>query len=154
MWPYHCYSDAMCLCSLETIQSVMSASSDELGMDFNRAEWKYTRRRFVLNVDTNLFEAKHLSTGRLQRRRYWSYSGLLLNCNTAAVCSWFQNTDASKSVLFNTGPSPNCVERICHFKCLGLPLDDDLSWKTNTTALIKKAQQRLHTLTKELLVSF
>lgn len=45
---------------------------------------------------------------------------------------------------------------------LGLHLDDDLTWKTNTTALIKKSQQHLYFLrvlknkglAKELLVSF
>ncbi len=35
----------------------------------------------------------------------------------------------------------DCVERVSDFKFLGLHLGDDLTWKTNTTALIKKAQQ-------------
>lgn len=54
------------------------------------------------------------------------------------------------------------VERVSDFKLLGLHLGDDLSWKINTTAMIKKAQQQLNflrvlknnTLAKELLVSF
>lgn len=48
------------------------------------------------------------------------------------------------------------------FTFLGLYLDKNLTWKTNNTLLVKKAQQRLHflrvlknkALSKELLVSF
>ncbi len=38
------------------------------------------------------------------------------------------------------------VERVRSFKFLGIYLSDSLSWSTNTTAAIKKAQQRLHFL--------
>ena len=46
-------------------------------------------------------------------------------------------------------PSPlyinvECVERVESFKYLGVHLSADLSWSLNTTALVKKAQQRLH----------
>ncbi len=38
------------------------------------------------------------------------------------------------------------VEKVCSFKFLGIYLSDSLSWSTNTTAAVKKAQQRLHFL--------
>jgi len=37
--------------------------------------------------------------------------------------------------------SGDCVGRISTLRFLGLHLDDDPTWKTNATALIKKAQQ-------------
>ncbi len=56
----------------------------------------------------------------------------------------------------------DCVERASNFRFLGVHLDDNLTWSTNTTATIKKAQQRLYflrilrknQLTQKLLVSF
>lgn len=56
----------------------------------------------------------------------------------------------------------DCVERVSVFRFLGLHLGDELTWKANTTALIKEAQQRLHFLrilkknnmTEKLLVTF
>ncbi len=39
-----------------------------------------------------------------------------------------------------------CVERVSEFRFLGVHLRDDLTWNTNTTATIKKAQQRLYFL--------
>lgn len=55
-----------------------------------------------------------------------------------------------------------CVERVASFKFLGSHISEDVSWATNTSALIKKAQQRLHFLRvlrrhhleEKLLVSF
>lgn len=38
------------------------------------------------------------------------------------------------------------VERVSVFKFLGLHLGDEVTWKANTTALIKEAQQRVHFL--------
>ncbi|KAI4894208.1 hypothetical protein NFI96_007184 [Prochilodus magdalenae] len=38
------------------------------------------------------------------------------------------------------------VERVSHFKFLGVHLAEDLSWTTNTSHLVRKAQQRLHFL--------
>lgn len=38
----------------------------------------------------------------------------------------------------------DCVERVSVFRILSLHLEEDLSWKANATALVKKAQQRLH----------
>lgn len=39
-----------------------------------------------------------------------------------------------------------CVERVRTFKYLGTVISDDLSWSSNTTAVVKKAQQRIHFL--------
>ena len=54
------------------------------------------------------------------------------------------------------------VERVSDFSFLGTHIEEDLSWARNTTALLKKAQQRLYflrllkknKLKKKLLVSF
>ena len=58
--------------------------------------------------------------------------------------------------------SGDCVERASNFRFLGVHLDEDLTWSTNTSAIVKKAHQRLHflrvlrnnKLPQELLVSF
>ena len=58
--------------------------------------------------------------------------------------------------------SGDCVERAPNFRFLGVHLDEDLTWSTNTSAIVKKAHQRLHflrvlrnnQLPQELLVSF
>ena len=55
-----------------------------------------------------------------------------------------------------------CVERVSTFRYLGVNLEEDLTWRSNTTAIIKKAQQRLfflrtlrkYHLRQDLLVSF
>ncbi len=39
-----------------------------------------------------------------------------------------------------------CVERVHTFKFLGTVISDDLSWSPNITAVVKKAQQRIHFL--------
>ncbi|KAK0142389.1 hypothetical protein N1851_019833 [Merluccius polli] len=39
-----------------------------------------------------------------------------------------------------------CVERVHTFKFLGTHISEDLSWSANTTAVVKKAQMRLHFL--------
>ena len=54
------------------------------------------------------------------------------------------------------------VERAPNFRFLGVHLDDDLTWSTNTSATIKKAHQRLYflrvlrnnNLAQDLMVSF
>ncbi|XP_061844152.2 uncharacterized protein [Nerophis lumbriciformis] len=55
-----------------------------------------------------------------------------------------------------------CVERVSSLRFLGVHLEEDLSWRTNTTAIVKRAQQRLYFLRvlrnlhlrQDLLVSF
>lgn len=39
-----------------------------------------------------------------------------------------------------------CVERVFVFPFLGIHIEEGLSWRANTTAIIKKAQQRLYFL--------
>ena len=54
------------------------------------------------------------------------------------------------------------MERVSSFRFLGVNIQDNLKWKTNTTTVVKKAQQRLHFLRvlrsyhlrQDLLVSF
>ena len=38
------------------------------------------------------------------------------------------------------------LERVSSFKLLGLWIDDDLKWKTNTEYIVKNAAKRLHFL--------
>ena len=40
----------------------------------------------------------------------------------------------------------DCVERVSTFKFLGTHISEDISWSANTSAVVKKAQQRLHFL--------
>lgn len=54
------------------------------------------------------------------------------------------------------------MERVAAFKFLGVTIEEDLTWSANTTALVKKAQQRMYFLRllkknhlcEKLLVSF
>lgn len=39
-----------------------------------------------------------------------------------------------------------CVERVQSMRFLGVQISEDLSWTANTTAVVKRAQQRLHFL--------
>ena len=66
------------------------------------------------------------------------------------------NTTKTKEIIldFRKGradPAPlyihgDCVERVHSIRFLGVQMSDDLSWTANTTAVVKKAQQRLHFL--------
>ncbi|XP_066531611.1 semaphorin-4A-like [Hoplias malabaricus] len=40
----------------------------------------------------------------------------------------------------------DCVERVPSFRFLGMHISEDLTWTTNTTAVVRKAQQRLYFL--------
>ena len=89
-----------------------------------------------------------------------------------AVNNLALNTSKTKEVIIdyrrkdNTIPplviSGDAVERAPSFRFLGVHLDEDLTWGTNTSAITKKAHQRLHflrvlrnnKLPQELLVSF
>ncbi len=66
------------------------------------------------------------------------------------------NTSKTKELFLDfrrcrTEPAPlfingDCVERVHTFKFLGVHISNDMSWSANTSATIKKAQQRLHFL--------
>lgn len=42
--------------------------------------------------------------------------------------------------------SRDCVENVAAFKFLGVTVEEDLTWSANTTALVKKAQERMYFL--------
>ena len=66
------------------------------------------------------------------------------------------NTIKTKEVIMDfrrhrADPAPlhingDCVERVSTFKFLGTHISEDISWSANTSAVVKKAQQRLHFL--------
>uniref|UniRef100_A0A8C7XV90 Reverse transcriptase domain-containing protein n=1 Tax=Oryzias sinensis TaxID=183150 RepID=A0A8C7XV90_9TELE len=68
----------------------------------------------------------------------------------------------NKTVIQPLSIGGDCVERVAAFKLLGVTIEQDLTWGANTTALVKKAQQRLYflrllkknKLSEKLLVSF
>lgn len=55
----------------------------------------------------------------------------------------FRKNKADHAPLYINGV---CVERVQNFRFLGTIISADLSWTANTTATVKKAQQRLHFL--------
>ena len=55
----------------------------------------------------------------------------------------FRRNRAAPAPLYINGEG---VERVQSFKFLGVHISADLSWSVNTSALVKKAQQRLHFL--------
>ena len=55
----------------------------------------------------------------------------------------FRRNRAVPAPLYING---ECVEQVETFKFLGVHISANLSWSANTTALVKKAQQRLHFL--------
>ena len=87
-------------------------------------------------------------------------NNLLLNqLKTREVIIDFRRKKTAIQPLLIDG---GCVERVAAFCFLGVHIQEDLSWRTNTTAIIKKAQQRLYFLRvlrnyhlrEELLVTF
>lgn len=53
------------------------------------------------------------------------------------------NTDKTKQLILNPPTTPP-VERADSYRFLGLQVKPELRWTHNTTATVKKAQQRLH----------
>ncbi|XP_059807146.1 uncharacterized protein LOC132381625 isoform X4 [Hypanus sabinus] len=64
------------------------------------------------------------------------------------------NTAKTKELIINFGKSQDdeyapvfingdTVERVSSFRFLGIHISEDLTWSTNTTTIVKKAQQRL-----------
>ncbi len=73
-----------------------------------------------------------------------SANNLTLNTTkTKEIILDFRRHRANPAPLYING---DCVERVQTFKFLGTIISADLKWSANTTAVIKKAQQRLHFL--------
>ena len=97
----------------------------------------------------------------VQRLTTWCVdNNLALNtAKTQEIIIDFRKHSADPAPLHIHG---DCVERVPTFKFLGIHITEELSWSTNTTATVKKAQQRLHflrllrknKLRQKLLVSF
>ena len=81
----------------------------------------------------------------VRRLSEWcSVNNLTLNTTkTKELILDFRKNSADPAPLFLNG---DCVERVHSFRFLGVHISDDLSWTTNTTAVVRKAQQRLHFL--------
>ena len=89
----------------------------------------------------------HPSTYRdeVNRLAGWcSEHNLLLNTSkTKEMVIDFRKQKGEPAPLSING---DCVQRVSSFKFLGIHLAEDLSWTTNTSAVVKKARQRLHFL--------
>ena len=73
-----------------------------------------------------------------------SANNLPLNTTkTKEIILDFRKGRADPATLYIHG---DCVERVSSIRFLGVQLSEDLSWTANTTAAVKKAQQRLHFL--------
>lgn len=69
---------------------------------------------------------------------------LILNSSkTKELIINFRRNSADPTPLYING---DCVERVLDYKFLGTYISSDLTWTRNTTAAVKKAQQRLHFL--------
>ncbi len=79
----------------------------------------------------------------VQKLSEWcSVNNLILNTTkTKELTRDFRKHNKNLQPLFVNG---ECVERVHSFKFLGIHITDCLSWSTNTSAVVKKAQQRLH----------
>ncbi len=98
-------------------------------------------------------EVKMLST-------WCTTSNLILNISRTKelIVNFRRNKSDIQPIYINWG----AVERVSDFRFLGTYTKEDLTWTTNTTSLLKKAQQRLYylrtlrknSLIEELSVSF
>ncbi len=80
----------------------------------------------------------------LRLSEWCALNNLALNISkTKELILDFRRNKAAPAPLYING---ECVERVESFKFLGVHISADLSWAANTTALVKKAQQRLHFL--------
>ena len=81
----------------------------------------------------------------VQRLVEWcAANNLTLNTiKTKEVIMDFRRHRADPAPLHING---DCVERVSTFKFLGTHISEDISWSANTSAVVKKAQQRLHFL--------
>jgi len=81
----------------------------------------------------------------VQRLSTWR-SDNNLALNTAKTKEIIMDFRRKRTELLPLHISGERVERVHMFRFLGVQISDDLSWTHNITAVIKKAQQRLHFL--------
>lgn len=80
----------------------------------------------------------------LRLSEWCAYNNLALNISkTKELILDFRRNKAAPAPLYINGES---VVQVESFKFLGVHISADLSWTANTSALVKKAQQRLHFL--------
>ncbi|MCP4487325.1 MAG: DUF1891 domain-containing protein [Gammaproteobacteria bacterium] len=80
----------------------------------------------------------------LKLEEWCAYNNLALNTSkTKELILDFRRNRDDPAPLYING---ELVERVDSFKFLGVHISADLSWSNNTSALVKKAQQRLHFL--------
>lgn len=120
---------------------------------------KYADDTTVIGLVTNDNECAYRE--EVQRLLSWcSDNNLSLNTKkTKELIIDFTRRGGGHVPLLINGET---VERVTSFKFLGVHMSEDTSWTANTTALVKKAQQRLYflrslrkvKLNKDLLVTF
>ncbi|RXN23579.1 RNA-directed DNA polymerase from mobile element jockey-like protein [Labeo rohita] len=80
----------------------------------------------------------------LKLATWCSENNLALNTKkTKEIIVDFRRHSTDLAPLYING---ECVERVHTFRFLGVFISDNISWTVNTTAIIKKAQQRLYFL--------
>uniref|UniRef100_A0AAQ6IK40 Alkylated DNA repair protein AlkB homologue 8 N-terminal domain-containing protein n=1 Tax=Anabas testudineus TaxID=64144 RepID=A0AAQ6IK40_ANATE len=97
----------------------------------------------------------------IQRLVGWCEDNNLV-LNTSKTKEVIVDFRRKKSDLQSIVINGECVKRVPSFKYLGVHIDKDLQWSSNTAEVMKKAQQRLHflrilrrvNLKRELLVAF
>ncbi|KAI4905570.1 hypothetical protein NFI96_009239, partial [Prochilodus magdalenae] len=124
------------LYSLYTYDCVATSSSTTIV--------KFADDTVVLGLISNNDERAYLE--EMKHLEVWCQdNNLLLNVNKTKElivdCSIKQERNYHPVVI-----DGNAVERVDSFKYLGVPISEDLSWSCHTTALVKKAQQRLYHL--------
>lgn len=75
-----------------------------------------------------------------QQLSMWSRENLVLN--TTKTIEPIMDLKKKKPGLHPVLINGDCAEKLSDFRFLGVHSDDELSWKTNTSALDKKGQQR------------
>uniref|UniRef100_A0AAR2L374 Reverse transcriptase domain-containing protein n=1 Tax=Pygocentrus nattereri TaxID=42514 RepID=A0AAR2L374_PYGNA len=80
----------------------------------------------------------------LKLAAWCSENNLALNTKkTKEIIVDFRKHSTDPDPLSNNG---ECLERVCTFRFLGVQISTNITWTDNITAVIKKAQQRLHFL--------
>ena len=87
----------------------------------------------------NLKSGSQVTQGH--RERYHSIDCV---CFPTERRGWYHFWDSDRLVgCERTGSNPVSVERVQHFKLLGITLSHDISWQAHIDAIITKASSRL-----------